>query len=112
MRHLARNTCPYSSAALKRTEVALDIKGGMRTEELKLRVQRADYVVDPAAVAEAMLRHAVSHRRWWNPSAGCSMPREHRTAPGAPATTSPTQVNAAADAASARASASKQTQSS
>jgi anti-sigma28 factor (negative regulator of flagellin synthesis) len=32
----------------------------MRTHELKLRIQRADYQVDPAVVAEAMLRHAVS----------------------------------------------------
>ena len=36
-------------------------------ESSRLRVQRADYVVDPAAVADAMMRHAVSQRRWWNP---------------------------------------------
>ena len=49
---------------------------GMRTEELKRRIQHANYVIDVAAVAEAMLRHAISHRRWWNPSTVCEAPPE------------------------------------
>jgi len=98
--------------ALKRRGWAFDIAGGMRTQELKRRVQRADYVVDPAAVAAAMLRHAVSHRRWWNPRTVCTTPPAKNTASGGPASTSPIQVSDAADSISERMSGAAQMHSS
>ena len=71
--------------ALKREAAALDSCRAMRTQELKLRIQRADYVVDPVAVAEAMLRHALSQRRWWNPVAACATPpAQQHDAPAGP----------------------------
>jgi len=84
----------------------------MRTQELKLRIQRADYVVDPDVVAEAMLRHAVSHRRWWNPVAVCALPPADSRASGAPAATDPTHVNGAAASAASRSPGATQTHSS
>ena len=112
MRRLHMDTCLLTGVALKRTGAALDSTGGMRTQELKLRVQRADYVIDPVAVAEAMLRYAVSHRRWWNPTALCAMPLADNSATGCPATTSPIQVNGTASSATERSSAPMQTHSS
>ena len=88
--------------ALKRTAAALDSHHGMRTQELKLRVQRADYVIDPAAVAEAMIRHAVSHRRWWNPRTVCRTPPALSTTSGGPSLTVPIQVSDAADSVAER----------
>jgi hypothetical protein len=59
-----RSTTPADGAhaALKGDAAALDSCRAMRTHDLRLRIQRADYVVDPAAVAEAMLRHALDAR--------------------------------------------------
>lgn len=84
---------------LKHSAAALDTAAGMRLQELKLRVERADYVVDPALVAAAMLRHAVSHRRCWNPRAVRATPPDSSTTSGAPARTRPIQVSDAADSA-------------
>ncbi len=40
----------------------------MHVERLKQRVARADYVIDPMAVAEALLRHTTPrHERVWAP---------------------------------------------
>jgi len=76
---------------------ALDIADGMRLQELKLRVQRADYVVDPALVAAAMLRHAVSQRRCWKPRVACTTPPDCSTSCGGPPRAMPIQVSGAAD---------------
>lgn len=54
----------------------------MRTQELKRRIERCEYVVDPMLVAEAMLRHALSQRRCWKPLAERSTPSLRRIAPG------------------------------
>jgi hypothetical protein len=89
-------------SALKQTARVLDSGGGMRTQELKLRVQRADYVVDPAVVAVAMLRHAISHRRCWNPRTACAAPAALSTTSAGPSRTAPIQVSGAADSAAAR----------
>lgn len=86
-----------TARALKPTAPALDSHRVMRTLELKMRVQRADYAVDPAAVAAAMIRHAVSYRRWWNPLASCRIPLARRTTSGGPSPTVPIQVSGAAD---------------
>ncbi len=112
MRELVTDTCPESTALLKHSVRALDTSSGMRTQELKLRVRHADYVIDPAAVAEAMLRHAVCHRRWWNPRTCCATPSEHSTASGGPAKTSPIQRSGAANSASDRSAAPMQMHSS
>ena len=77
----------------------LDTAAGMRLQELKLRVARADYVVDPALVAAAMLRRAVSQRRCWKPRAVRGVPADISTTSGAPARTRPIQVSDAADSA-------------
>ena len=71
----------------------------MRTHELKLRIERADYDVDPFILAEAMLRHAISQRRWWNPVADRATPAADSTTSGEPALTSPIHVNRTAAAA-------------
>lgn len=84
---------------LKRGEDALDTCRGMRMQDLKLRVERADYVVDPALVAEAMLRHAISQRRCWKPRAGWATPADSSSAPGGPSRTTPIHVSPAADSA-------------
>jgi hypothetical protein len=97
---------------LKHETVAFDSCRAMRTHELKLSIQRADYVIDPLAVAEAMLRHALSHRRWWNPIALCSTPPADSVSSGWPAIADPTQVNGAARSAARRSSGPTQTQSS
>ena len=97
---------------LKREDVALDSCRAMRIHELRLRVQRADYAVDPAIVAEAMFRHALSHRRCWNPIAACGRPAASKTTSAWPATTVPIHVSGAAASAAARSSEATQTQSS
>jgi hypothetical protein len=84
----------------------------MHTHELKLRIQRADYIVDPGAVAEAMFRHALSHRRWWNPIAVRVIPLADSSTSAGPATTDPIHVTAAAASAAARSSAATQAHSS
>lgn len=89
---------------LKREVLALDSCRAMRTQELKLRIQRADYVIDPLAVAEAMLRHALSHRRWWNPIAVRMIPPADSVTSGWPAIADPIQVNGAARSAARRSS--------
>jgi hypothetical protein len=104
-----RTPADRAGAALKRDPVALDSCHAMRIHELKLRIARADYVVDPVAVAEAMLRHAVSHRRWWNPIALCAIPPADSATSGRPATTDPIHVNGAASSAAARSSRPTQT---
>jgi hypothetical protein len=105
---------PADSAVppLKRGGGALDSCRAMRTHELRLRIQRADYVVDPALVAEAMFRHALSHRRWWNPVAACGRPAASMTTSGWPAVTEPIHVSGAAASAAFLSSEAKQTQSS
>ena len=84
---MSENATPADGAgsALKRATRALDSRRAMRTQELKRRIELAEYVVDPEAVADAMLRHAVSQRRWWNPLADCSMPSSDSSTPGSPA---------------------------
>jgi hypothetical protein len=86
-------------ALLKHDDGALDTSPGMRMQELKLRVQLADYAVDPALVAEAMLRHAVSHRRCWNPRTAWATPADSSTRSPGPSWTVPIQVTGAADSA-------------
>lgn len=87
---------------LKRSGDPLDTSSGMRMQEIKLRVQRADYVVDPVLVAEAMLRHAVSHRRCWKPRATWATPSNCSWTAGGPSATTPIQVSDAADSAAWR----------
>ena len=89
---------------LKREPAALDSRGDMHIQELKVRIQRADYVVDPVLVATAMLRHAISYRRCWNPAAVCGAPADSRMISGGPAVTDPIHVTGAASSAAARAS--------
>ena len=84
---------------LKGERGALDTSRGMRMQDLKLRVERADYIVEPAAVAEAMLRHAVSYRRCWNPRAVWAMPPECSSTPGRPSWTAPIHVSGTWDSA-------------
>ena len=72
---------------------------GMRTHEIKLRLERADYVVDPALVAEAMLRHAVSYKRCWNPRTDWATPADVNSTFTGPSTTVPIHVTGAADSA-------------
>ena len=87
------------STPLKDDGEPLDTAAGMRLQELKLRVARADYIIDPALVAAAMLRRAVSQRRCWKPRAVCAVPFDSSTTSGAPARTLPIQVSDAADSA-------------
>lgn len=87
------------SFELKREGDMPDTSRGMRMQEIKLRVQRADYVVDPVLVAEAMLRHAVSHRRCWKPRADWATPADSSWTAGGPSPTTPIQVSDAADSA-------------
>ena len=82
-------------SALKATAHALDSDRAMHTQELKLRIQRADYDIDPAMVALAMMRHAVSQRRWWNPCTSLRTPPARSTTSGGPSSTVPIQVNGA-----------------
>ncbi len=89
---------------LKHGAAALDTAAGMRLQELKLRVARADYVVDPALVAAAMLRHAVSQRRCWKPRAVRATPPDSSTTSGVPSRTVPIQVSGVADSAAWRSS--------
>lgn len=97
---------------LKHDAAALDTCGGMRTQELKLRVQRADYDVDPVLVAEAMLRHALSYKRCWKPRTAWTTPADFSATFGGPSQTVPIQVTRAADSAAERSLAAKQTSSS
>lgn len=98
-------------ARLKFGVSALDTPA-MRLQELKLRVQRAEYVIDPAVVAAAMLRHALSQRRCWNPRAVCATPAESSLTSGAPSLTIPIQVSGAAASAAERSVAAMHTSSS
>jgi hypothetical protein len=102
----------HRAPALKRGPSALDSCRAMHTHELRLRIQRADYIVDPVAVAEAMFRHALSQRRWWNPTAVCAIPPADSMTSARPATTDPIQVSGAASSAAARSSVAKQAHSS
>ena len=105
---------PADSAtdALKRDLRLLDSGRAMRTHELKLRIERADYDVDPFVLAEAMLRHAISHRRWWNPVAVRATPPADSATSGAPAMTEPIHVNGTASSAAERSSGATHTHSS
>lgn len=85
--------------SLKRRSEPLDTFCEMHMDEIKLRIQRADYVVDPALVAEAMLRRALSHRRCWKPRAAWETPPDSSLTAGDPSRTTPIQVNPAADSA-------------
>ena len=102
----------WATAALKGDLRALDSRRAMRTHELKLRIERADYDVDPRVLAEAMLRHAISHRRWWNPVAACDTPCADSTTSGEPETTLPIHVNGTAAAAAEQSFGATQTHSS
>jgi len=95
--------------ALKRTGEGFDTERAMRMQELKLRVQRADYVIDPPLVATAMIRHAVSQRRWWNPRTSRATPASRSTTSGGPSATSPIHVSGAADSAAIRSPGATQT---
>jgi hypothetical protein len=95
--------------ALKENGTAFDSDRAMRLQELKMRVQRADYEVDPPTVAVAMIRHAVSQRRWWNPRTFCATPPAFSTSAGGPAATVPIHVSGAADSAAARSARPKHT---
>ncbi len=85
--------------ALKLMTDRLDTSRGMRMQELKQRVQREDYVVDPVLVAEAMLRRAVTHRRCWKPRTACALPPDSNTTSGGSSFTAPIHVSGAADSA-------------
>jgi hypothetical protein len=89
-------------ATLKQTRPALDSDRGMQTQELKLRVQRADYVVDPQVVAAAIIRHAISHRRCWKPRTVLGTPPAHSTTSAGPSPTVPIQVSGVADSVAAQ----------
>lgn len=54
----------------------------MHVKEIKRRVTEHEYEVDPRLVADAMLRHAISYRRWWNPHSTCLTPADARLTPG------------------------------
>jgi len=97
------------ASALKRGDDAFDTDRAMRIRQLKLQVQRADYVVDPPMVAAAMIRHAVSQRRWWNPRTSRATPAASSTTSGGPSATSPIHVSATADSAAARSRGATQT---
>ena len=101
-----------SSSMLKSTAAALDGHRVTRTEKLKLRVQRAEYAIDPGTVAEAMIRHAVSHRRWWNPPTTRRAPPALSTTSAGPSATVPIQVSVAADSVAERSPRPTQTHSS
>ena len=101
-----------TTSGLKRDTWLLDSGRAMRTHELKLRIERADYDIDPLLLAEAMLRHAISHRRWWNPVAACVTPPADSATSGGPATTAPIHVNATAASAAAQSSGATHTHSS
>ena len=89
------------NSPLKPGDGTFDTAAGMRLQDLKLRVERADYTVDPALVAAAMLRHAVSQRRCWKPAVVCAAPADSSTTSGGPPRTSPIHVSGAADSAAA-----------
>jgi hypothetical protein len=93
------NTCGRGASFLKREGDPLDISSGMRMQDLKSRVQRADYTVDTTLVAEAMLRHAVTYRRCWNPRTAWATPADSNLTSGGPSRTVPIQLNGAADSA-------------
>lgn len=97
------------AGALKRGDDAFDTERAMRIRQLKLQVQRADYVIDPPMVATAMIRHAVSQRRWWNPRTSRATPPASSTTSGGPSATSPIHVSGAANSAAARSRAATQT---
>jgi hypothetical protein len=80
---------------LKQTAAALDSQRAMRVQELKLLVEGANYTVDPAAVADAMIRRAVSHRRCWKPRTACGSPPALSTTSAGPSPTEPIQVTSA-----------------
>jgi hypothetical protein len=83
--------------ALKPMTNSFDSDRDMRLHELKARIQRSDYDVDPGTVAAALLRHAVSYRRWWNPRTSMLLPPALNTASGGPACTLPMHVRPTAD---------------
>ncbi|MEA2156111.1 MAG: hypothetical protein QOE11_2251 [Solirubrobacteraceae bacterium] len=87
---------------LKKKGTALDSDRAMQVQEIKRRVQRSDYVVDPPTVAAAMLRHAVSQRRWWNPRKVCGAPPALMTTCGGPSSTVPIQVSGTAASTASR----------
>jgi hypothetical protein len=95
--------------ALKPTDPAFDSEHAMRLDDLKMRVQRADYAIDPATVAVAMIRHSISQMRWWNPRTFCVTPAALSATAGGPSATMPIQVSGAADSAAARSSRPTQT---
>lgn len=101
---MARPRRPTDAASrpLKSVPDVLDRQRVMRVQQLKLRVQEADYVVDPAVVAEAILRHSISHMRCWYPRAVRSTAPAQSLTAGDPAITAPIQVTATDDSTSAR----------
>ncbi len=101
-----------SGQPLKRKPTAFDSASVIRTQELRLRIERSQYSIDPRAVADAMLRHAISQRRWWNPPGVRATPPADSVTPGGPSATTPTHVSSAASSAAPRSSGATQTHSS
>lgn len=91
-------TCP----PLKRRGAALDSAHVPRTHELRLRIERSEYQVDPMLVAEAMLRQALSHRRWWKPLGVRAIPAADIVTTAGALVTDPIHVNGAAASAARR----------
>jgi hypothetical protein len=82
---------------LKPVTDSFDSDRDMRLHELKARIQRSDYHVDPGTVAAAVIRHAISHRRWWKPRTSILVPSACSSASGGPACTLPMHVSPTAD---------------
>ena len=95
----SRTNAHEMAKVLKASCAPLDTCRGMRTQDLKLRLERRDYDVDPALVAEAMLRRFVSYRRCWNPRRDWAMPADVNSTFTGPSTTAPIQVTGTADSA-------------
>ena len=85
--------------ALKAATAALDIRCVMRMQDLKLCVERSDYIVDPALVAAALLRKNVSYRRCWKPRVAWTAPSQSSSTPARPSWTAPIHASGAADSA-------------
>jgi len=107
-----RTPAQEADPALKREEISLDSGLAMRTQELRLRIERSQYAIDPHAVAAAMLRHAISQRRWWNPAGVRATPPDDSVTAAGPSATTPTHVSSAAPSAAPRSSGATQTHSS
>jgi Anti-sigma-28 factor, FlgM len=78
----------------------MDEEPQMRITDLRQRIARGEYTVEPSAVADAIIRRgrqraferAAFQRLCSNPISGEELVASMNTAPGAPATTRPTNV--------------------